>query len=83
MAGRGEFGSFYCLCFPKQNRFSLVVQELVYKSIHIQFEQQSWKVCKRRREKFALKKFVVRLSCCWPGQGAICSSTELFSVSSA
>lgn len=54
----------------------------MYKSVHIQFGQQSWKVCKRRREKFALKKFVVRLSCGWPGQGAICSSTELFSVSS-
>lgn len=82
MAGRGEFRSFYCPCFPKQNQFSLVVQELVYKSIHVQFEQQGWKVCTRRREKFALKKFVVRLSCCWPGQGVICSSTELLSVSS-
>lgn len=48
--------------------FLLVVQELVYKSIHIQFEQQSWKVCKRRREKFALKKFVVKLSVlAWAG----------------
>lgn len=82
MAGRGEFRSFYCPCFSKQNLFSLVAQELMYKSIHVQFKQQGWKVYKSRTEKFALKKFIVRLSCCWPGQGVICSSAELLSVSS-
>lgn len=43
---KGRIWVSLCPCFPKQNPVSLVVQELVYKSIHIQFEQQSWKVCR-------------------------------------
>ena len=56
MAGRGEFRSFYCPCFSKQNRFSLVAQELVYKSIHVQFKQQGWKVFKREDRKVCFEE---------------------------